>query len=231
MNKKIIKKMFDREFNASTMRAKILEREEKYRFGFLTYAVSVCLIIIVGSILVASHSHVKFQETLPVQHSVTALTPNRSINVNKLDKVISNEEYDEELKTITKDLYVSIMDKLKDINIPSDLGEFSSYALYSGNGKDENGEFDTLIGYVYNYMNGITNKSVRMTFSNTNKPVKDYIFEDTLKISKIRDTEVIIYQYEDSYDVEFFYDDYNFDIETNEVSIEELTSILESVIK
>ena len=60
--------------------------------------------------------------------------------------------------------------------------------------------------------------------------MRDYFFEKG-KTSRINGFNLIIYQYEKSYITRFTYDDLNIDIETNNITQDELIALLESIIK
>ena len=59
----------------------------------------------------------------------------------------------------------------------------------------------------------------------------DYFLDDSKKVSKIGDVNVIISKYEKMYVATFKYKEINFDIETNGITEEELVNLLESIIK
>ena len=135
-----------------------------------------------------------------------------------------------EKKISFSDLDNSWLGALKNrIAVPNDLENFNGYMLYTR--QDQNSDYTNLNCYVYSYFSTTVGKDVRIAFSNKNKPVRDYFFEQVGKISKINNIELTIYQYEDIYFAEFVFDDYFFDIEVQGLSETEFTVLLESIIK
>ena len=60
--------------------------------------------------------------------------------------------------------------------------------------------------------------------------MRDYYFKDG-KASKINGLELIVYQYENLYMTNFKYKNLNIDIETSNITEEELLALLQSIIK
>lgn len=82
------------------------------------------------------------------------------------------------------------------------------------------------------YFNKTDDRNIRIAFSNRNRPLRDYYFGELNRVnSKIRGYDLIIYQFDNSYFVEFKYDGCNYDIETNNITLEELTILLTTIIK
>lgn len=121
-------------------------------------------------------------------------------------------------------------DMFNNINTPKDLDKFYGYGFYTKN--DSNNEYNILDSYVYEYFNLDNNRKIKITFSNTNKSIRDYFFDiDDVKESNINDNKLIVYQSEDIYFTEFKYNEYYFDIENHEITTDELIFILKSIIK
>lgn len=228
LKKQIIKKVFDEEFDIEKMRNQILsniEREEKkYMIKFLRYSLPVCLMILICGVLVLNGNHLILKRNdTPIDNIVY---------VNEIDS-IGMTSLDADIKEIsTNGLFIPWLpwqEIPNGITAPKDLDKFDSYSIYTRG--DKTSEYDILNCYVYSYSSTETNKSIRISFSDTNKPIRDYYFEKVGKTSKIKETELTIYQYDNTYFTEFKYKNYYFDIETNNISLYELTSLLESIIK
>lgn len=223
--KQIMKKVFDKEFNINAMRIQILEEMEKKEkmMKVLKYALPLCVILIISGILIWNNSDnkmLKFNTKDEEKYS--------NIRINKIS-ALGAAMLDADVKTVLPDeIDISWLD-LND-SLPSDLDKFDGYKILTR--KDRASAYDILNCYVYEYYNEDSLRSIRIAFSDKNKPIRDYYFDiEKVKKSKINETELMVYQYEELFFTEFVYRGYNFDIETSNISLEELTSLLETIIK
>jgi len=225
--KQTIKKVFEDEFNIETMRNQILLRENRKELRkmskFLKYVLPVCFLTIFCSVLMLHNTMSSFKEE-----------NKNTIHINKID-ILGSTKIDARMDArIEKSLLdcqdITFISILKDgIRVPDDLNQFQEYEIYTKKAKTS--EYTILNCYVYNYSNSDSKRDIRIAFSNTNHPVRDYRFsEESRERSIINNYELFIYQYEDIYFAEFTYKDYYFDIETQGITIQELTALLESVI-
>ena len=82
------------------------------------------------------------------------------------------------------------------------------------------------------YSNTDKGREIIVSFSKENKPIRDYYFsEEGSKISKIDNFELKIFKFNELYFTEFNYKGINFDIETTNITEQELTDLLLSIIK
>ncbi len=230
-NKQIIKDVFDNEFNANKMRNQILLKSErknkKNMIKFLKYAIPVFIIAIVGGVVFLNNN----QDDYIFSDNNSNISDNNSnIIVNKIDNLdltrLDADIRQEEINSVN----LPWNDMLNDINIPKDLDKFYGYGVYTKN--DSNNEYNILDSYVYEYFNLDNNRKIKIAFSNTNKPIRDYFFDtDDVKESNINDNKLVVYQSEDTYFTEFKYNGYYFDVETHGITIDELISLLKSIIK
>ncbi len=117
---------------------------------------------------------------------------------------------------------------LLDFWVPETIDKKEVYGVYP---KTDNQEDDKPYSYILEYSNNL-NQSIRISFSKDNKPVRDYYFDDNgSKISNINGVELKIYKYEEIYMTEFRYKNINYDIETSNIKVEELSLLLQSIIK
>lgn len=226
-NKKIINKVFDQEFDIDTMRNQILLKKKKQENKVLKYVIPACMIGIISGLLILNSSQSKLKSDNKEQQN-----HKNNIIVNELENLGTTSRLDTELKQKSTNGAMIPWPKILigGINIPSDLDKSDAYALYTR--KEGSNEYDILNCYVYNYFKENSNKKIRIAFSDTKKIVKDYSFnEETVKKTNINNTELIIYQYEELYFTKFEYKNYNFDIETVGISIEELKLLLESILR
>lgn len=224
--KKSISNDFSKENNYNEIIKKIEGEDMKIKNNVWKWSlVPMCLVaIIVGVLFINSKNS---------NNLLSPVTPyidkenNVKLNINSLDKV-GARKIDANIKEISTNELPEI---LKDgITIPKDLDKDNATAIYTR--KDQNSEYDILNCYVYNYYNEKDDKNIRIAFSETNKPVRDYHFsEENSKETIINNVKITIFKYNDIYFTEFSYKDYNFDIETNNISEQELSNLLVSIIK
>ena len=223
-NKQIIKDVFDKELNANKIRNQILLKNErknkKNMIKFLEYVIPVFVIAIVGGVLFLNN----------YRDDYIFSDNNSNIIVNKIDGLdLTKLDADIKLEEIYS-VNLPWNDMFNDINIPKDLDKFYGYGVYTKN--DSTGEYDIFNSYVYEYFNLNENRKIKIAFSDINKPIRDYFFDSAeVKESNINNQELIIYQNEDNYFVEFKYNEYYFDIETRAITIDELTKLLTTIIK
>lgn len=149
------------------------------------------------------------------------------ININKLETV-SEMRIDAKVEDANS-LDMQYFEILKNIKVPNNMGKMGAEKIYV---RDLNtGEYTKLHSYVCTYLDINDNmRNIRISFSDTNKPLRDYHFEDIGNISKINDIELKIYQYEEAYITIFEFGGYKFDIETSNVTEEEILEVLKSII-
>ena len=223
-NKQIMKDVFDNEFNANKIRNQILLKSEKKTkkdmIKFLQYATFLFVIAIVGITIFINNQQANY-----IYSDVTSNIIINKINEFDLTKLDADIKF-EEINSVN----LPWNDMLNNINIPKDLDKFYGYGVYTKN--DSNNEYNILDSYVYEYFNLDNNRKIKITFSNTNKSIRDYFFDiDDVKESNINDNKLIVYQSEDIYFIEFKYNEYYFDIENHEIITDELIFILKSIIK
>ena len=148
------------------------------------------------------------------------------ININMANN-ISSTDMDAESRNIDE-----IPDSLKFINnlkIPTELELTSKCRIYIPS--DKNHSIYKLHDYVFSYSLNDYSKSVTISFSQVGEVLRDCIVKSDLnKISKIGDAEFIIYQVNDAYFTTFEYKDTYFDIETKNITQDELVELLTSLI-
>jgi len=229
-----MEEVFDEEFHIEKMRKQILLREEKlekkYMYNFSQYTIPICLMILIcsGVALKYYHSTLKQEES----HIEIEEKEEYNIYINPVDG-IDLMRIDADIREISMNGFnIPWPDILKGgIVIPKDLDNFHAYSIYTRESKT--GDYDHLNCYVYHYFSTKTkaDKDIRMALSNTEKPIRDYFFDNIGEVSTIHGIEFTLFQYENTYFTEFYYKNYYFDIETTGVNIEELTALLESIIQ
>ncbi|MCM1052949.1 MAG: hypothetical protein NC483_03130 [Ruminococcus sp.] len=232
-NKEIIKKVFDEELNAQKMRREIIlksERKENMQTKIFRYAIPVCLITIFSCLIYLNSNNIlKNKEINKRNDKIIELTDVKYyLNVNNLNDGVSMFKIDADIEMVKGEIDLANYNLL-DLNIPEDMKTNDIYALYPTN---NNQESKNLYNYKLIYNNSSLNRHIDISFSKTNKPVRDYHFDDNgNEISKIGNIELKVYKYEDTYMTEFTYKDTFYDIETANITEQELLLLLTSIIK
>ena len=213
-------------FNKEVMKKQILEKYErnnkKINNYFKLVLIPISLVIIVGGLILLNYQQVN--NNLFENNSYIDQENNINLQFNKVNNLDKNS-----LDVDVKINYINMPwpDILKGgINLPDDLKQMRGYAIFTKDLKTE--EYT----YLNCYVNDDKNRNIRMAFSKNDKPLRDYYFkEENAQKSNINDYELIIYQYKEIFFVEFTYQGYNFDIETENITKEELIALLCSIIK
>lgn len=223
--KPMIKIMFEEAFDMEDMRHQILqsyeEKKQRYTIRLLRYALPVCMIVFFGIVMTKPLSQALDTPTLNEHHLI----------VNTIDQ-LGATRIDADIKDISSNnLFVPWIEGLEeDITIPHDLNQLHAYGIYTKN--QQTMLYDILNCYVYTWFNEEADRSIHLSFSDKNRPVRDYYFsEEGAKVSSIGQHELTIYQYEELYFTEFQYQGSYFDIETSHITFEELTALLESILQ
>ncbi len=230
-NKEKFKKSLNEDFASDKNYNKIItkiEKGEKMKKNNMWKwsLVPICLVAVIGGMMLITRENksIIIDSYVDKENSI-------ELNINNLEKVgVSRLDADiKEIQTTNTDAsWLSILKT--DITIPKDLNKFDSYSIYTR--KDKTGEYNILNSNVYRYSSSDNDRDIRVAFSDTYKPIRDYLFSDEgSKETTIESTKLKIFKYNTIYFTEFKYKGYNFDIETNNISEEELSNLLFSIIK
>lgn len=225
MSKKSNTEVYD--FDKETMKKQILTTYEKKNSNNKYFKLSLIplslVIIFVGVFLI---------KNITFSKNVYTRASGASINVNEVTEVMSSfKQTSSEPKTETSNINLVWPNILKDgITLPKDLTKENGDAIYTKN--SETGDYTDLNSYAYEYSNNSDKRKIRLAFSETEKPLRDYYFDtQNNKKSYINNYELVIYKHNDNYYTEFTYKGYNFDIETTDITEKELISLLKSILK
>jgi len=224
--KEIIRNDFDKDYNYDEIIKKIEGENMKIKISLWKLAfVSMCFVMIIGGIFFINY-RIILDSSVDKESGL-------KLNINNLDEV-GMTRFDADIKEISSNGVNIVWPKiLKDgITIPKDLDQSNAAVIYTR--KDKNSKYDILNCYVYNYFNRNDNddKNIRIAFSDAYPPIRDYFFsEEVGKVSIIKDVELTIFKYNMIYFTEFCYKGYYFDIETRNISEQELSNLLVSIIK
>lgn len=150
------------------------------------------------------------------------------ININKIkDTKIVN--IDADIK-VENEVMVPYFEFLTDIEIPEDFDKKDDYRAIYVRSDMKVEKYDILNNYEFDYYNTSNNRRIKIAFSDKYIPLREYEIDGANKTSKIGDTELIICQYDSMYIARFTHNDINFDIETTELTENELIFLLRSII-
>ena len=143
-----------------------------------------------------------------------------------INQVTSYEE-------ITSDLDVKIVSSICDCiyddyfgyELPDDLRLNQDYGVLV---KDASLEYNIVHDYVFEFI-GNNDRWVHITYSMIEEPLKDYFITSDSNVSVIDGVEVLLYQYEEQYIVDFKYNDMYYEIEANHVTLEELLTLIRGI--
>lgn len=153
------------------------------------------------------------------------------IHINKIDeKVLTDYAIDAQMRKIDAQESVVDLRFAIEAKLPKDFEEnYSVVGVYTKGEKSK--QYDVLQYYSFYYKNKEDTRNITLRIGFKDKvPLRDYLFMDVVKKSKIGEVELEITQYEDSYLVIFSYKDVNYDIETNGITQDELVEFLTSLI-
>lgn len=233
-NKEKIKNEIEQDINPSSYYNEIIRTIEKgekmkkksnmWKWSFIP----ICLVVAISGILLINDNK-ELNSNILKQNIETK--DNVSIYINDVSKKSEGVlGFDVDIK-ITNIENISDFKEIDDIKIPSDFNSKEAYEIYVRSDRN-NQEYNMLQSYEINYSNTKDDRYIRVSFSKENKPIRDYYFkEEGSKISKINNMELKIFKYNELYFTEFKYKDINFDIETTNITEQELTDLLLSIIK
>lgn len=221
----MFKKVFDEEFNSQKMQMQIIKKYENKKgnnmLKILKYALPLCLILICAVVVLNNSKILKPNKENLKDNTININIIKSKDGITKFDADIKEMNLDENQKNSIFNI---------DTVIPSDLTKSSYYAIYTRNAQSD--DYTNLNCYVFYYSNDAGNKNIRVAFSNNGTPIRDYYFdESSAKNSNINNHDLLIYQYQKTYFAKFNYNNSNFDIETNNISLDELTLLLKGIIK
>lgn len=230
--KGIMKKEFDKDKNYNEILSNIERVENMKNFKLKYILASTVTFIVLFAVILGISS---------INNTPNEIIGEKDINeddsTSKIEIALDiNEIKDLEMMSLDVDIEIINISNIPErfefmnnIKIPSEYKINDSYNIYTKSGINAN-EYDVLHDYVFNYKKDNTN-TIKIAFSEIEKPIRDYYINGGNKVSKIGESEIIISQYNKMYIVSFKYNDIYFDIETVGISQEELVDLLTSIIK
>lgn len=233
-NKEKMKKAIEQDINQESYYIEIIRtiekgvKMEKKSNVWKWSLVPICLVIVISGILLINDNK-ELKSNISEPNIETK--DNISIYINDISKISQGVlRFDADVK-ITNIKNIPNFKEIDNLKIPSDFDNQEVHEIYiKSDGNDS--EYNVLQSYVINYSNTKNDRYIRVSFAKENKPIRDYYFsEEGSKISKINNIELKIFKYDELYFTEFNYKGINFDIETTNITEQELTELLLSIIK
>lgn len=228
-NKRIIKKVFDNEFDIEKMRNKIILKGEKNKYinQFFKFSIPMCLIFIICFTVILNSNLVFKNKSSDKENKL-----NDIININKINVIeITEADIDGNAEDIELEEVYDFYSKIRSIVIPIDLNNVRNIKMFSR--ENPTSDYTIFDGFNIMYSNGdINTENIEIFMSKTLKEKRRCIsiINDSYKTSFINETEITIISFNDKFIVTFKYNDIYFDIETNNVSQNELILLLKSII-
>lgn len=200
-------------------------RNKKFIYGLS----SACAIFILGIGILAGQKKAN-NNVIKAENEgmVSRQNMNVMLEINPMVGA-SMAKLDADVQTVEMSSLPGKFDFINNIALPSEYKLENSYEVYTRENYD-NAEYSSLHDYVFNYSKDYEN-TIKVAFSEAGEPIRDNFLDDSKKISKIGDVDVIISQYEKMYVATFKCKGIYFDIETNGITEEELVNLLESIIE
>ena len=190
---------------------------------------SACAVFIVGVGILAMQKKSNNNEMkVENERMVSSRNMNVMLEINPMQGT-SMAKLDADVQTVEINSLPEKFEFINNIALPSEYKLDNSYELFTRENFNTT-EYSLLHDYVFNYSKDCEN-SIKVAFSEVEEPIRDYFLDDSKKVSKIGDVNVIISKYEKMYVATFKCKEINFDIETNGITEEELVNLLESIIK
>lgn len=209
--------------NQIEKREQMKRRNNMWKWSF----VPICLVTIISGILLVNNN----KELKPYIYKPNIETKdNVSLYINDVSKMTQGAlKFDANVK-ITNIENIQYFKEIGNIKVPSDFDNQEAQEIYVKPDR-ESKEYSVLQSYVFNYSNTKKDRYIRVAFSKENKPIRDYYFsEEGSKISKVNNIDLKIFKYNELYFVEFNYKNINFDIETTNITEQELIDLLLSIL-
>lgn len=240
-NKKIFKKLYSEKINKDKNYKAILERIENNDGKSSIWKkalIPVCSLMLVFGLISININQksdsFKSSEQIEDMNRDYDIYINNNTNTNSVTSSFSSEDMydvtDSKKVDIDHEKIIQSSDYsfLTDLKIPDGLDDRQYKEVYVKENK--NSGYNLLQNYEFSYQNN-GDRYVVISFSDKYEIAKNESYEDNIKISKINDVEVIIYQEGSLYRATFIYSDKYFNIRTNNIDEEELINLLTSIIK
>ena len=237
-NKERLKRVIEQDISSTNNYNEIIKKIEKERKmkkenNFLKWSlVPICLIVIISGIIFLNYKN--DNNDLLEDKTYIDKDNNITLNINDLSKV-GMTKLDADVKTVSGvnipyPFKVNENQNEKWFIIPTDLTQTKQYIVYTKKGKDSK-EYDVVANYIM-LITDDNERSIEVKYSEEQEPLRDYYFsEEDSKVTTINNIDLKIYKYENSFYTTFSYNGYYFDIETSNITEQEFSNYLVSILK
>lgn len=238
-NKEKLKNAIEQDINPTNNYNEIIkkiERERKMKIenNLLKWSlIPICLVVIVISGIIFLN-YKNDNNNLFENKPYIDKENNVILNINDMSKM-DMTKLDADVKTVSG-VNIPYPFKVNDNQneewfiIPSDLTKTKNYIVYTKNDKDSN-EYNTVANYIMLITND-NERNIEVKYSKEQEPIRDYYFsEEDSKITTINGIDLKIYKYGKSFYTIFSYNGYNFDIETSNITEQEFSDYLVSILR
>ena len=237
-NKEKLKNAIEQDINPTNNYNKIIKKIEKERKmkrenNLLKWSlVPICLAVFISGIIFLNYKN--DNNNILENNPYIDKENNITLNINDLSNA-DMTSLDADIKTVSGlnipyPFKVNANQNEKWFIIPSDLTQTKNYIVYTKNDKDSN-EYNTVANYIMLITDG-KKRNIEVKYSKDQKPIRDYYFnEEDSKITTINGIDLKIYKYGKSFYTIFSYNGYNFDIETSNITEQEFSDYLVSILR
>lgn len=231
MTKKVLKDIFDEKINKEDIYRYVTNKKRNNYYGVLKYA--VLIIICIGIVLF------KFKNNVFKENN----TYDDNIYINEV-KTFGNNDIDVTIMNINESTNIYFSDDLEKAypflkrsknlyeNDDEILKKYETDIYFAITENDDENPFSKIHNLIYAYKNKDGKGKITVAFAKDKKPLRDYFFETkNNKTSNIKNKEITIYKYENTYFTEFEDNGIYYDIESTNVSFEDFKYILDIVIE
>ena len=232
-NKEKLKKAMDEDFNSEKNYEQIMKKMGNVRKrNLLKWSiVPLCLLVMISGVFLLIG---KKEDNITLS-TFSTMENKETLNINdlsksELSKVVTDVKIVDDVN-IPYPFKISKEDDSKEkiIVLPSDLTQTKNSIVYTK--KDSySKEYNEIANYVMLLTNG-NDRTIKIKYSKDKEPISDYSFrEEKSKVTMIHGVDLKVYRYEESFFTLFYYNGYHFDIETSNITEQELSDYLNSVV-
>lgn len=229
-----LKELYAEEFNKDENHRAVLEKADIQKANKMKISkialMPLCLAAVaLVAVMAAGNQQVPVAEN--ETSKVFADVENDTLYINAVNNAESSRfRIDAEIREVSNYFCIPYYRAVSDLSIPEDFDKKDNvYAMFVKSDRSKN-EYDNLLCYEKWLENSSNGRAIIIQYSEKGEPPRDYYFENG-KSSSINDFSLEIYEYENSFFTQFYYDNLYIDIETHGITKEELTALLKSIIK
>lgn len=219
-NKNKLKKAIDKDFDKNINYNEIYNRLIRPTNNYYRYSLSLsCLILVLFTIFIFNKNN-----TLNMHKAIEEIEPKTNINTYSTSDYNANNNYN--------NVSIPYYEVLNGLSIPSDFD-----IKYEGKARvkilDKNDkDYGKINNYEFLFKNSKNNRSIVIAISDKNEPISNIkINLNNSSKSIINNIELIIYKHKNIFVSKFKFKEYNFLIETIDITEIELNNLLKSLIK